>query len=137
MNEQRNLDEKLDRLVEMLVEETLKWSDEEILAQSETSSETEQALRSEIDDVIAGHRRKRLLDAKKAVAASRIVRRPPSKGRGDLRGAISRAVASNDASITLAARNGRDVPDADLEGLADDLRELGFEIDREEDPDAS
>lgn len=138
MNEKLEPDEKADRLIELLIEETLAMSDEEILADVvDDGGETERALRAEIDAAIATHARQRLATAREAVAARKKVPRLVPRVQGDLRAAIARAVANNDAEFTLAARDGRDVPDADLGGLAEDLRDLGFDLGGEKDSDAS
>jgi ElaB/YqjD/DUF883 family membrane-anchored ribosome-binding protein len=138
MSSERQSDDKLDRLVAVLVEETLAMSDEEILADVvDDAGETERALRAEIAAAIAEHRRQRLMDAKKAVATRKTAPRLVPRPGGDLRAAVARVIANNNASFTLAACDGRDVPDADLDGLAEDLRDLGFDVSGEEDPDAS
>jgi hypothetical protein len=141
MTQERTSMSKIDRLVEALIEETLAMSDEEILADAGENPEAiELALRREVDAAIASQARQRLIAAKDAVAAYKS--RPNAKRRpaSELRNAISKVVAkrtNSDASVTLAAREGRDIPDADLQGLADDLSELGFDLDRENEPDPS
>jgi hypothetical protein len=141
MTQERKDMNKVDRLVEALIEETLTMSDEEILADAnESAGELERACRTEVGLVIASHLRQRLLAAKDAVSAHKLVGKSKHRSAGDLRAAINKAVAkhaNDDAAFTLAARDGRDVPDADLEGLAEDLKELGIDLDGEEEPDPS
>lgn len=138
MNGKSEPDEKLDRLIEALIDETLAMSDEEILADcAHETDDAERRLRSEIDTAIAAHRRRRFAAAQEAVAASKKVPRRVQQVGGDLRTTIARAIANDDAALTLAARQGRDVPDADLDGLAEDLRDLGLDIGGEKDSDAS
>ena len=137
MSSKTGPENKADRLIDMLIEETLSMSDEEILADvSADSDETDHALLAEIDGAIAAHRRRRLEAARAAVVTHKRMPRLVRQANGDLRGAIARAVANNDAAFTLAARDGRGVPDEDLAGLADDLRDLGFNLGEEDDPDA-
>ncbi len=138
MTQDRGSEEKVDRLVEMLIEETLASSDEEILSGVvDEGGDIERSLRAEIDSAIAALRRKRLMAAKEAIAANRKAPRLVAGSGGDLRAALAKVIASNDASFTLAAREGQDVPDADLDGLAEDLRDLGFNVGGEKDSDAS
>jgi len=140
MTEDRNPQSKLDRLADALIEETLAMSDDEILADVDEGAEDEGGLRNEVNSAIAAHRRQRLVAAKKAVLAHKAAPKARHRAGGDLRAAINKALAAranNDASLTLAARDGRDVPHADLEGLAEDLSELGFDVDGEEESDAS
>lgn len=138
MNQKHDPQEKLDRLIAALIEETFASSDDDILAAvTEGGEENEPALRAEIDAAVAAHRRQRLTTAKAAIASHKRVPRLVIRSTGDLRTSIARAIVSNDGSFTLAAREGRDVSVADLEGLAEDLRDLGFEIDGEDGSDAS
>ena len=141
MTQERKDLNKLDRLVEALIEETLAMSDEEILAETdEKAGELERGLRGEVGHAIAAHRRQRLLAAKEAVSAHKPAPKLKRRLTDELRVAINKAVAkhaNDDGSFTLAARDGRNVPDADLEGLAEDLKALGFDLDGEDEPDPS
>ena len=141
MTEERKSEGKLDRLAEALIEETLAMSDEDMLADpGEDAEEKEPALRSEISLAIANHRRQLLIAARNAVQGRRVRPKRDRRSPNELRAAINNAIArptNDDSPLTLAAREGRDVPDADLEGLAEDLSELGFNVDGEHDPDAS
>lgn len=141
MTEERETEGKLDRLVEVLIEETFAMSDQEILADAgEGVGEMERTLRGEIASAIAAHRRGRLLAAKDAVRAPKQPTKHTKLLSADIRSAVTEAIArraNDDASLTLAAREGQNVPDSDLEGLAEDMRELGFDIGEEEEPDAS
>lgn len=139
MTQERKSTSKLDRLAEALIEETLAMSDEEILTDADqNTSELQAALRSEVGLAIAAHLRQRLVMARKEVSAHKLAAKAKHHPGGDLRVAINKAVAkqaNDDASLTLAARDGRDIPDADLEGLADDLSQLGFDLDGEDEAD--
>jgi len=141
MTQERKSMSKLDRLAEALIEETLTMSDEDILTDAaEGAEEIERAMRGEIRSAIAAHRRQKLLAAKEEVSAKKLTPKTKSRPAADVRAAINKAMArqaNDDASFTLAARDGRGVPDADLEGLAEDLSELGFDLNGENEPDAS
>ncbi len=125
--------EALGRLVEVLVEDVLDASDEEILAEfTETRGDPAKnsaEMRALFEKSVLKANKDRLRAAKVAVAASRAAA-PTSKfvSMANARERLRRVLAScpPDMKLTLAARNENELSDADVLGMLQDLEELGI-----------
>jgi hypothetical protein len=126
----------LDRLAAALVEDILNASDEDILAEAqEDHIDPDKAVavcRAQFEEAAARVAKKRLADAKTAIA-----RTPASSGTNnkldpvEARRRLERVLA-RDPSLMLAARNGQGIPDDDVPGMLEDLKELGLSSDADE-----
>lgn len=126
--------EELDRLGEALAEELLDASDEEILADIDAKSSLAE-MRAKIESAIEAGKRaakkatlsnaRRELEAAKEAPAQPTTVVSLEEKRKRLQKAISDA-DSDDSRITLAAREGKGVPDEDIDGLFDDAKHLGL-----------
>lgn len=123
----------LDRLADVLVEDILSASDEDILAElqgTEGDPERHAAnMRARFEKSLIAANRRKLAAAKAGVAASR---RPAGMSAPtiDITAARARLRAALDMpgvaqKLTLAARKESEMSDTDVLGMLDDLRELG------------
>lgn len=125
--------EALVRVVDVLVEDVLSASDEEILAEfAETHGDPAKnsaEMRALFEKSILKANKDRLRVAKAGLVASRAVV-PPSKivTLKNVRDRLRRVLAScpPDVRLTLAARNENELSDADVLGMLQDLEELGI-----------
>jgi hypothetical protein len=123
----------LGRLVDVLVEDVLAASDEEILAEfAESQSDPAKnsiEMRALFEKSVLKANKDRLREAKAGLAASRAAA-PASKivSMENVRERLRRALAScpPDVMLTLAARNENELSDADVLGMLEDLEELGI-----------
>jgi ParB-like chromosome segregation protein Spo0J len=125
--------ESLGRLVDVLVEDVLAASDDEILAEfaemhgdlAKNSAE----MRALFEKSVLKANKDRLREAKAGLAASRAAA-PPSKivSMENVRERLRRTLAScpPNVKLTLAARNENELSDADVLGMLEDLEELGI-----------
>ena len=125
----------LDRLADLLIDDILSMSDEDILAEyKETHGDpTHNAavMQALFETSVLISNKKRLAAAKAGAAENR---RPPivsvaapvdiSVARARLRGIID--TPGMPQRVTLAARKENELSDADVLGMLDDLRELGI-----------
>ena len=125
--------EALGRLVDVLVEDVLAASDEEILAEFvETHGDPAKnsaEMRALFEKSVLKANKDRLHAAKAGLAASRAA--PPASkivSMENVRERLRRVLAScpPDVKLTLAARNENELSDADVLGMLQDLEELGI-----------
>lgn len=126
--------EALDRLADAFVEDLLRMSDEEILAEFREDhgdpDQHEKELRDLFEESVMIANKQRLAEAKAGVAASHRIRRTPSTPDDitEVRKRLRLIVAApNEAQqLTLAARNQKesDMSDGDARTLLEDLEEL-------------
>ncbi|MEV5023485.1 hypothetical protein MRBLMA1_003368 [Sphingobium sp. LMA1-1-1.1] len=115
--------EKLERLQDVVVEEFLAMSPEEVMAF--TTPEDLASIKSNLADAIAAAGRARLARAK--AAAAKDARRPRLVGAAGGADALRQARANDadfDRKLTLAARKGSASYEADQSGIEEDLDEL-------------
>jgi hypothetical protein len=127
------------RLATALVEDVLSASEGQILAEArEDKVDVEsvaRAGRSQFESIAAAIARRRLAEAKAAVAAQRS---PATVSRLDLVAArrhLERLLAQDPETaqkLTLAARKGQSLSDDDVLDMLADLKELGFQVDEDE-----
>lgn len=126
--------EALNRLADALVDDILNTSDEDILAEfRETHGDPDRnavEMRELFEKSILAANKKRLTAAKAGVAASRRASPVATPGPIDIQAARARlrTIVSTqwpDQKITLAARKENELSDNDIQGLLEDLRELG------------
>lgn len=124
--------ETLGRLVDVLVEDLLDASDEEIISEfAETHGDPAKNsvdMRALFEKSVLKANKDHLRAAKVAVAASRAA--PTSKfvSMANARERLGQVLAScpPDTKLTLAARNENELSDADVLGMLQDLEELGI-----------
>jgi hypothetical protein len=125
--------EALGRLVDVLVEDVLAASDEEILAEFvETHGDPAKnfaEMRALFEKSVLKANKDRLHAAKAGLAASRAA--PPASkivSMENVRERLRRVLAScpPDVKLTLAARNEHELSDADVLGMLQDLEDLGI-----------
>jgi hypothetical protein len=125
--------EALGRLVDVLVEDVLDASDEEILAEfAETHGDTAKnsaEMRALFEKSVLKANKDRLRAAKAGLAVSRAAAPAPKivnieNARERLRRVL--AACPPDMKLTLAARNENELSDADVLGMLQDLEELGI-----------
>jgi hypothetical protein len=122
----------LGRLADVLIEDVLAASDEEILAEfAETHGDPAKnstEMRALFEESLLKANKDRLRAAKAGLAASRA---PAAAAKvvsmANVRERLRRALAScpPDVKLTLAARNEDELSDADVLGMLQDLEELG------------
>ena len=121
----------LDRLTAALVDEILTASDDEIIADVQADGMTPEdaaaATRTLFEKAFAGVAKRRLTEAKRAVAhhRARSVASAPLLDPAEARRRLERSL-SQDPHLTLAARRGQGFSDDDVKGIIEDLRELGL-----------
>ena len=126
---------KLDRLAEAMVKDLFETPDDELLAEVDPEGVMRTA-EADLEAVRIRMGKERLAAAKAGVAADLPALRPrrrldPKDARRHLSTAVSKAGGPD--KITLAARSGDDIPDADLDGLIEDAEELGLDLGEEGD----
>jgi hypothetical protein len=127
--------ESLGGLVDVLIEDVLAASDEEILAEFAEArgdpAKNSAEMRALFEKSVLKANKGRLRLAKAGLAASR-ASVPPAKvvSLSDVRKRLRRVLAScpPDVKVTLAARNENELSDADVLGMLQDLEELGIII---------
>lgn len=126
----------LDRLAQALVDDVLTATDAEILAEAKEDgtdpAATAARLKGIYRNALANAGKARLAAAKAAVGADRRSARPgiitaldPTAARARLEAVLKRDPETLN-KLTLAARKGEGLSDADVQGLLDDLEELGI-----------
>lgn len=123
----------IERLADMLVEDVLNTSDEDLLREfSEEGGDPEQfatEMRELFDTTVLRSNKQRMAAAKAGVAANRQKSRTAVKLHASDARRRLRTILSNPnvpAGLTLAARNESELSDADVLGMLEDLKELGF-----------
>ncbi len=123
----------LDRLADALVEDILEMSDEELIEEIGDLQEVQRIAtdtQSLFENSVIATGKARLAAAKTAVTANQLERSAtvvaldPSAARRR----IDRALASDPETqrkLTLAARKGEGLSDSDIQGMLEDLAELG------------
>ena len=125
--------EALSRLADVLVEDVLAASDQEILAEfSEAQAnpaKNADAMRALFETSVQKSNKDRLRAAQAGLAASRRAAVVPKiVNMENVRERLRRVLAScpPGTKLTLAARNESDLSDADVLGMLQDLQELGI-----------
>lgn len=137
MTEKEWPDTTVDRLAMQLVSDLLETTDEEILAELADGSTLDSILVSVQNDLAAAKMqigKARMAEARSALQTRRTSRRRPSYAvlsTQTMRQRLINLAQSHGMGdrLTLAARNGSSIPDADLEGILDDLLDLGVNLD--------
>ncbi|MFG1425991.1 hypothetical protein [Roseixanthobacter glucoisosaccharinicivorans] len=124
----------LDRLADVLVDDILSASDEDILAEfkeaGDDPNQNAAEMRALFEKSVLASNKKRLAAAKAAATANR--RSPTGSvvapidmatARARLRSVVDRPDLPQ--KVTLAARKENELSDADILGMVEDLRELG------------
>lgn len=131
---------ELDELAIALAQEHLDISDEELLREAAEVGDLRSIVassKSEVDSILSGGTNKTLAEARRELvsfknnlpANSKVVDIDSARKR--LTEALGKGAKAGD-KITLAARDGKGVSDADIQGLLDDADELGlFDTDGE------
>ena len=123
----------LDLLTDALVEDLLNTTDEDLLAEVSDDGDDPEKI---ADHLLALYDRTCSSDAKqKLIAAQKAVREEgqrhvarSSVSTLDARRQLKAAIEQNpnlEENLTLAARNGDELSDRDIEGILEDLRDLG------------
>lgn len=126
----------LDRLTAALVEDILSASDEEIIAEArdehEIPADAAAAIRAQFERAAALAAKNRLAAARLAVANDR--QRPAGSSPFDPAEARRRLerILAQDSNLTLAARKGQGFSDEDVQGMLEDIKELGLAPDPDE-----
>jgi hypothetical protein len=131
----------LSAIAEQRVDDLLAMTDEEILKEAEESGDVEKTvsqLRANAATLVAQSRKGKLAAARTRFEAEvRDIRSSASvRSIAEKRAAIARAISTRDdlpEQLTLAAREGKGLSDADAESMYDDCVRLGF-ITEEEPP---
>jgi len=137
-NNKSTAQEDLDRLADSFVDDVLKMTDEEVLAEAQDAFGDTASLVAEMrelfEECVSESAKAKLSAAKEALAADS--KAPASVAHFDRIRARREydALLANDnetkKKLTLAARNGRGQSESDIESAVDDLAELGaFEHD--------
>jgi hypothetical protein len=127
--------EALDRVAEKLAEDVLNATDAEILAEAkedgcDIAAEAAQS-RAIFAKAVAAQGKRRMaaaraaIDARSATSAQPARRLSPEQARQLLARAL-RDAPEMSAKLTMAARKGQDLSDADVYGMLDDLADLGL-----------
>lgn len=131
---------ELDELAIALAQEHLDISDEELLREAAEVGDLRSIVassKSEVDSILSGRTNTTLAEARRELdsfksnlpANSKVVDIESARKR--LTEALGKGTTAGD-KITLAARDGKGVPDSDIQGLLDDADELGlFDTDGE------
>jgi hypothetical protein len=136
--------EALARLADVLIEDLLAASDEEILAEFVEEygnpGENAAAMRALFETSVLSSNKDRLRAARAGLEADQaapVVAKLVSTL--DVRGRFKRALAAcpPEMKLTLAARNESDLSDADILGMLQDLEELGIVVTDDESGDKS
>jgi hypothetical protein len=127
------------RLANALVEDVLSASEGEILVEArEDKVDVEsvaRAGRSQFESIAATIARRRLTEAKAAVAAQRSLATVTRLDLVAARRQLERLLAQDPETaqkLTLAARKGQSLSDDDVLDMLADLKELGFQVDEDE-----
>lgn len=131
----RNPKEALDRLTEKLVEDVLNAPDAELLEEAKEEGRDVAAeaahSRAIFAKAVAAHGKRKLAAARAAIGARS---KQPSYRTGQLTPQQARAVLDRAlhaapetaAKLTLAARKGQGLSDADVYGMLEDMADLGL-----------
>jgi type IV secretory pathway VirJ component len=122
-------------LVDTLVEDVLATSDQEILAEfvemKNNPAQNTEAMHALFEKSVVKSNKSRLRDAKAGLAADRAAIAPTKiVNIANVRDRLRRALAAcpPDVKLTLAARNESELSDADVQGMLQDLEELGIVV---------
>lgn len=131
---------ELDRLAAAMAKDILELPDDELLRHVGDAHGLEEAratIAADLDAAMIANRKKKLADARleleafKAKAGSNRKVVDLDEARRRLKKALLPS-QSDSSRITLAARDGKGIPDTDIEGLAQDAKDLGiFDFDGE------
>ena len=123
----------LDLLTDALVEDLLNTTDEDLLAEVSDDGDDPEKIAEHLlalyDRTYSSDAKQKLIAAQKAVReeGQRHVARS-SVSTLDARRQLKAAIEQNpnlEENLTLAARNGDELSDRDIEGILEDLRDLG------------
>jgi hypothetical protein len=127
--------EALARLADVLIEDVLAASDQEILAEFiETQgdpSKNAEAMRALFERSVLKTNKSRLGAAQAGLAVDRTISvNSKIASMANVRERLRRALATcpSDVKLTLAARNENELSDADVLGMLQDLEELGIVV---------
>jgi hypothetical protein len=132
MTEPENKKAGLDRLKQAMVEDILKASEEEILAQFAEDFGSPEAnaarMRARFEDTVLLANKDRLLAARAGAAARDIFEQVPAIPIDEARERLRRVMFAHadDKSFTLAARKESELTDADVRELLAVMHELGL-----------
>jgi hypothetical protein len=122
-------------LIDALVEDVLAMSDQEILAEyietGDDLAQNSETMRALFEKSIVKSNKKRLRDAQAGLATDRAAIAPTKiVNIANVRDRLRRAIAAcpSDVKLTLAARNESELSDADVQGMLQDLEELGIVV---------
>ena len=131
----RDAEAALDRLTEKLVEDVLNASDAELLAEANENKRdiTAEAAHSRaiFAKALAAHGKRKLTAARTAIRARsnpspyKTSQLTPQQARAILDRAL-RAAPETAEKLTLAARKGQGLSDADVYGMLEDMADLGL-----------
>lgn len=131
---------EVERFAEAIAKDILELPDDELLRQiggAEGLKDARAAIAADLEAAMVVSRKKKLADARLELEAfnanagkdRRVVDLDEARKR--LKKALIPS-QSDSSRITLAARDGKGIPDADIEGLAQDAKDLGiFDFDEE------
>lgn len=128
-------------LIDALIEDVLATSDQEILAEfietKNDSAQNSEAMRALFEKSLIKSNKSRLRDAQAGLAADRAAIAPAKIiNIANVRQRLRRVLAAcpPEIKLTLAARNESELSDSDVQGMLQDLEELGI-VDPEEQSD--
>jgi len=131
---------ELDRLAAAMAKGILELPDDELLRQvggAHGLKEARAAITADLDAAMVASRKKKLADARLELEAFKAKAGNDRKvvDLAEARKRLKKALQpsqSDSSRITLAARDGKGIPDTDIEGLAQDAKDLGiFDFDEE------
>lgn len=131
---------ELERLAEAMAKDILELPDDELLRQvggAKGLKEARAAIAADLEIARVASRKRKLADARLELEAfnARVRKENRVVDLDAARMRLTKALApsqSGSSRITLAAREGKGIPDADIEGLAQDAKDLGiFDFDEE------
>jgi ATP-dependent protease HslVU (ClpYQ) ATPase subunit len=133
MKKENNIQDQLGRIVDLMVDDVLEASNEEILQEaSEENRDVEdeaQKVHALIQEVVFEHNRSKLEEAKKQYQAHKARNKPHLRvAEIDKKREIFRNLSSNDntGNLTMAARKEEELSDRDIESVLQDMLELGL-----------
>ncbi len=134
MTKKKIYDEGLNRLTDMLAEEIISTSEEDILKEVREEGENPDLIaettKKLFESVYLNISKARLATAKAAVKADKcsnnITQLDPISARKKLEKFL--ATNPNAKDMTLAARKGQNLSDQDIKGMLEDLENLGIDL---------
>ncbi|MFK5949119.1 MAG: hypothetical protein QM500_10180 [Methylococcales bacterium] len=127
-----------DNLLNLMEEEILSKTDADLLelynADNLDSIEDFKSTQSLIDKALTEHKKRKLITARKELQVEQAnTQRPTSTKTRNAKDFIIDLMLSNrlPEGLTLAFREGEDISDEEIEGIIEDLRDLGIDFDDE------